>query len=160
MRVLKLITFTIFIGCFIFSISCKPEGPLTPEQAFEQLRKAYYKRDAAAVINILSKGSLEKMGSIISKFRSMDEFQLKSLSARFGATVEEIKNLSAEDYMDIQFSTGEKLGDDALNEIIKYKIISVEKNKAGDRAVVKVENGMELVFVKEGGYWKFSMEDL
>ena len=45
-----------------------------------------------------------------------------------------------------------------MEEILKYKIIGVDIVK--EKAVVRLENGMELVFVKEGGYWKFNMQEL
>ena len=88
----------------------------------------------------------------------MDETQLKSLSERLGATLDEIKNLNAADYIYLQLNTGKKFGNDAVDEMVKYNIIGVDKKE--NSAVVRVENGMELVFVKEGNYWKFSMDRL
>lgn len=157
MHLLRKISFLIII-IMIFGISCKSEGPLTPEQAFEELRNSYHKKNASAVINVLSKESIEKIKSIIIMISSMNEIQLKSLSERFGVTVDEMKKLDVINYMALQLKVGEKIGEDMMEEILKYKIIGVDIVK--EKAVVRLENGMELVFVKEGGYWKFNMQEL
>ena len=60
MHLLRKISFLIII-IMIFGISCKSEGPLTPEQAFEELRNSYHKKNASAVINVLSNESIEKI---------------------------------------------------------------------------------------------------
>ena len=157
MYILRKLSLFIII-CMISVISCKPDGPLTPEKAFEELRNAYHNKDASAVINVLSRGSIDKIRSIITMISSMNEIQLKSLSERLGVTVDQMKKLDVKDYMELQLKVGEKIGEDIMKEILKYKIIGVDIIK--ERAVVRLENGMTLVFVKEGGYWKFNMQDL
>ncbi len=157
MYILRNISLLISI-CMAFSISCKSEGPLTPEQAFEELRNAYHNKDAASVVSLLSKGSVDKVKSIITMISSMNEVQLKSLSERLGATVDEMKKLEVKDYMALQLNAGEKIGDDMMKDILKHKIIGVDIVK--ERSVVRLENGMELDFVKEGPYWKFNMQEL
>ncbi len=157
MHLLRTIAIYIIIGFALF-ISCKSEGALTPEQAFNKLRNAYQNSDAGAVVAILSTGSNNKVKEIIAMIAAMDENQLKSLSERFEVTVDKMKNLSVKDYIALQLSMGEKIGGDILKEITKHEIIGTDKNER--TAVVRVGNGMEIVFVKEGKYWKFDMKDL
>ena len=139
-------------------LSCKSKGALTPEEAFKSLTSAYSKSDVEAVVKLLSLGSKEKIRKIIKMIASMNDTQLTSLSERFGVSVEKMKNLTVRDYMSIQLAIGKKLGGDIIIESNKYSIVGIDVK--GERANVRVENGMELSFVKEGPYWKFDMEDL
>ncbi|MCU0822806.1 MAG: hypothetical protein MUC95_10120 [Spirochaetes bacterium] len=157
MHLLRIISLIILI-CMISLVSCKQEGPLTPDQAFDELKDAYNKKDAAAVIGVLSGGSVEKIKGIIGMISSMNEVQLKSLSERLGATVDEMKKLDVRGYMSLQFKAGEKTGDNMMGDILKHKIIGIDTNK--DKAMIRLDNGMELPFIREGGYWKFNMKDL
>lgn len=156
MYILRIIA--IYIISMAFIVSCKSQGALTPEQAFNSLRTAYDKSDAEAIVHILSSGSKDKVREIIRMIIAMDEAQLKSLSERFGVNVNKMRNLSIKDYISIQLSMGRRLGEDIIGNITKHKIIGIDVN--GNRATIRVENGMELDFIKEGIYWKFDMEEL
>ena len=149
-------TAAICAALFALFISCKSEGALTPEDAFKSITNAYCKSDAEAVVKHLSQGSIEKIKTITKMISSMNDNQLTALSKRYGVNTERIKRLSVKDYISIQLSIGKDIGDDVNREISKYSIIGIDIK--GKRATVRVENGMELSFVKEGPYWKFDME--
>jgi hypothetical protein len=88
----------------------------------------------------------------------MNEPQLKALGEKFGTNNEKLKILSVRDYLSIQLSMSKKNNDDIFSEIAKQKIIGVDIKD--NRAIARIENGMELVFVKDGRYWKFDMDEL
>ncbi len=147
----------IFIILFFF-ISCKAGGPLTPEEAFNSLKSAYVKGDAGKIESLLSVRSIEKIKGIIGMMSSMKESQLEALARNFNTDPDALKDLSVKDYLELQLSLGKKIGDDTLKEITKNKIAGIDVN--GNTAVIRIENGMEFSFVKEGVYWKFDMEEL
>ena len=89
---------------------------------------------------------------------SMPDFQLKALSESFNTDVNTMRNLTVKDYLALQLSLGNRIGEDTFKEIAKYNIVGIDRNDA--KANVRIENGMELVFVKEGPYWKFDMSEL
>ena len=157
MQILRKIL-TSFIFLLTLFVSCKSEGALTPEKAFDDLKRAYSKSDAKAIVNLLSKGSIDKISEIIKMISNMDEIQLRTLSHRFGVKEEKMKSLSTEDYISLNLSQRDGISRDILKDITRYKIIGIDKEE--DIAVIRVENGMELFFVKEGVYWKFDMKEL
>ncbi|MFH0976717.1 MAG: hypothetical protein V1874_13115 [Spirochaetota bacterium] len=152
----------IFIICLtasaVFFVSCKTEGPQSPEEAFDFLKNAYSKSDAGAVEKIISEKSKAKIAAIIKLFSSMEESQLKALGKKFNVEPGKLKNLSVIDFLSIQISTEVNNEKDALKDTLKQKLAGVD-NKEG-KAVVRTENGVELLFVKENGSWKFDMEEL
>ncbi|MDY6935815.1 MAG: hypothetical protein SVZ03_16550 [Spirochaetota bacterium] len=157
MRILKTLLMILF-AISIVPLSCKLEGALTPEEAFDLFTNAYYKSDADKVLNLLSEESKEKINEIIKMISSMRDDQKKSLSEKFGINIEIMNKLTIKDYISLQLTIGKASGNDVIMEINKHKIIGIDQN--GTRAVVRVENGMELNFVKEGPYWKLDMKEL
>jgi hypothetical protein len=142
----------------ILLISCKSEGPVSPEEAYDYLKSAYIKSDAGQIEKLLSERSKEKIQTIIKMISSMNEFQLKALSKKFNTSIDGLKNLSVKNYLEIQLFIGKSIEDDLSKEIIKNKIIGVDIKDR--KAVARLENGMKLNFVREGSYWKFDMEEL
>jgi hypothetical protein len=146
------------LGMTILLFSCKSEGPSSPEEAFDSFKSAYIKSDAAEIEKLLSERSKEKIRVIIKMISLMNETQLRALAKKFNTDADSLKNLSVKDYIIIQIYTGKLIEDDLFKEIVKNKIIGVDiKDRTG---VARLENGMELAFVKEGPYWKFDMEEL
>lgn len=153
MYILKKQYLKFIIFACIFLIACVAGGALTPEESFNSLKKAYQNSDARGLANLLSKKSLDKISEIIAMFSKMDEEQITALSLHFGVTGEKLKKLSPREYIALQMEIGKKLNEDAIKEATSYKIIG--KDIKGANATIRVENGMELHFVKEGPYWKF-----
>ncbi|MBN2400896.1 MAG: hypothetical protein JXN64_00710 [Spirochaetes bacterium] len=142
----------------VLFVSCKAEGPRSPEEAFDSFKNAYINSNTEQIEKLLSERSKEKIRAIIKMISSMNDSQLKALSKKFNTSVDGLRNLSIKDYLNIQLFIATMTEDDLFREILKHKIIGVDVR---DRtAVVRVENGMELNFVKEGRYWKFDLEEL
>jgi hypothetical protein len=158
MRLLK-ICFICLTASAIF-ISCKTEGPRSPEEAFDSFKSACLKSDAPSgeIEKLLSERSKEKIHTIIKMISSMNESQLNAFSKKFNTGIDGLKNLSIRDYLNIQFAIGNMTEGDLIKEIVKNKIIGVDIKDR--KAVARLENGMELIFVKEGSYWKLDMEEL
>jgi hypothetical protein len=154
MRVLK--AAPLVICAVIQVLSCKPQAALTPQAAFHDLREAFRSSDAASLERQLSRGSVKKIRHIALLFSRMGDRQLESLSGKFGLPAERLRRLSVRDYCAIILSF--ERGRNAVAVAIKYNIVGVDRD--GSLAVVRVENGMELTFVKEGPYWKFDMAGL
>jgi len=157
MFLLRKITIHILIG-LAFIISCKSQGALTPEEAFTSLRTAYSNSDSQGVVDILSKESIEKIRRVINMISNFGKNQLKCFSKITGLDTTSLMNLSVRDYISLQIAIGKRLGEDVIREASQYNIIEVAFKK--NRAVIKVENGLELNFIKEGAYWKFDIDDL
>ncbi len=155
MHILRNIFFIILSMQFLFS--CKAKGPVSPEEAFDSLKHAYLNSDAGSIENLLSERSKEKIKTIIAIFSSMNGSQLKALSERFNTNINSLKNLTIKDYLSMRILQNNKSGN-ILKEISKNKIIGVDRKDIN--ALVRIENGMEIYFVKEGRYWKFDMEEL
>lgn len=153
MRIIKLF---IFFSAFFFFLSCKSQGPLTPAEAFYELRSAVLESNSERISHLLSKNSKEKIENLSRLFSRMDDSQVKNLSKKYGVSESFFKNLSVKDYITLYLYIEGKQS--VLNNAINQKIISIDWS--GNEAKVKVSNGMELEFAREGPYWKFDMSKL
>lgn len=140
----------------ILCAGCKPQAALTPQAAFHDLKNAFQKSDAASLERQLSDRSVKKIRRMTRLFSRMDGRQLESLSKKFGVPPERLKNLSVRDYCALTLSWDRNRN--IIGAATVQKIVGI--NREGNRATIRVENGMELVFVKEGPYWKFDMTGL
>ena len=160
MRIMKFtasITISIILILVMVLSSCKPRGPLTPEDAFNRLKEAYSENDAGLIKNLLSQDSINKLIRITGLLSRLNDTQLRVFAVKFGVSAHRLKNLTPREYISIQLSAGEKAGEDVIREITGYRIIG--KDIRGNRATIRVENGMELNFVREGPYWKCDIVD-
>ncbi len=153
-----LLRISCILAILILFFSCSSDGPASPEEAFDHFKSAYVKFDGARMEKVLSERSKEKIRTIIKMFSLMDKSQLNALGKKFNKDADSLKNISVRDYLNIQISIGKTTEDDLLREITKYKITGVDTGNG--KASARLENGMELAFVKEGPYWKFDMEEL
>jgi len=145
-----------FIILFLFIVSCSGGKPLTPIDSFKAVKHATEKKDPEKIVSCLSKGSLEKIARLKLLIKNMTNDQLLILSEKYGYSQDKLKNLKPIDAVSLYFfsdHTGIKLG-----RYFMEKVISVDIH--GVRAVIKVESGIELDFVREGPYWKFDMSEL
>ncbi len=136
--------------------SCAPQAAITPQEAFYHLREAFQKSDSSALERQLSRESINKIRRISSMFSLMDDRQIKSLSMQYGIPEAKLKRLSVREYLKLRFAM--ERGKEVIGAITSQGILGI--NRAGGRAVVRVRNGMELTFIKEGPYWKFDMTEL
>jgi len=137
----------------IVIISCTPRAALTPQAAFHDLKEAFRKSDAAGLERQLSRDSVRKIRYMTGLFSRMDERQLDALSKKFKVSPERLKKLSVRDYCALTLALGK--GSNAVGTATSRSVVGIDRK--GSRAVVRVDNGMELPFVKEGPYWKFDM---
>ncbi len=147
----------VVLACSLAFLACSRTSSRSPEEAFEALKSAYSASDAGAVTALLSAASVEKIRKITTLIAGMGEEQQKALATRLEIPVKRLKKLTPEEYLALQFELGKKLNEDAVREAVSYKIAGVRMQN--DRAVIRVENGMELVFVREEQSWKFDLGD-
>jgi len=151
MRLLRL--FPLFLAPMIALLSCAPRAALTPQAAFHDLKEAFGKSDAAGLERQLSAESVKKIRTMAALFSRMEERQLDALSEKFNVPAERLKKLSVRDYCAL-ILTLEK-DKNVIAAATKRAIVGIDRR--GSRTVIRVDNGMELPFVKEGPYWKFDM---
>lgn len=146
----------LFLIAAVALASCKPQAALTPQAAFYDLKAAFEKSDAMSLERQLSTRSVIKIRRMAALFPRMGDRQLQSLSKKFGVPAEKLRHLSIRDYCALTLSLDRDRN--VMGTATRYKIVGI--NREGGRATIRVENGMELVFVKEGPYWKFDMTGL
>ena len=140
--------------CFFFS--CKPQGPLTPRDAFVGLKDAIAKGDAAAFTRLLSQGSVKKIKTASALFAEMDDRQIKAVARKYDISADTLKKLCVEDFAKLYFKIGAHKN--AMSEALNREVAGIYRT--GNTATVRVDNGMELSFTREGPYWKFELGDL
>lgn len=138
-------------------LACGARGPLTPQDAFESLAAAYARRDAAAVMRLMSKPSLRAIDEILARIRGMGPAQRASLAEHMGVPLERLEGLTRKDYIALQIEFGALHGNDPLRRARRQRIVATRVD--GARALVLLENGMELDFVREGPYWRFDARE-
>jgi hypothetical protein len=134
-------------------LSCSPQAAVTPRDAFNDLQKAFRASDAAALEQQLSRDSIAKIREAAALFSRMEDRQIEALSEKLGVPAERLKRLSVRDYCALTLAYDRERN--AVRTATRQDIVGI--NKKGNRAVIRVSNGMELPFVKEGPYWKFDM---
>jgi len=135
------------------AISCSPQAAVTPRDAFRDLKEAFRASDAAALERQLSQDSRANIREAAALFSRMDDRQLAALSGKLGVPADRLKRLSVRDYCAIALAYDRERN--VVRVATGQDIVGV--NKKGNRAVIRVANGMDLPFVKEGPYWKFDM---
>jgi hypothetical protein len=153
MRILKKSIVLVF---FLFILSCSAGGPLTPVDSFKAIKHAVEVKDPEKIVSCLSKASLGKIEKLKSLIKDMSNDQLLILSQNYGYTQDKLRNLKPVDAASLYFfsdHTGVNLRRYFLEKVISVDIY-------GDRAIIKVDSGVELDFVREGPYWKFDISEL
>lgn len=141
---------------FLFLVCCSGGKPLTPIDSFKAVKHAVEMKDSEKIVSCLSKASLEKTQRLNQFIRDMRNDQLLILSDNYGYTQDKLKNLKPVDAVYLYFfsdHTNIKLGRYFLEKPISVDIY-------GSSAVIKVESGIELDFIREGPYWKFDISGL
>ncbi len=141
----------------ILTTSCSSRGPLSPEEAFGVLQKAYHRNDPVLMLGALSGESVRRIHTMTALIATMNERQRDKMAEQFGVSAEQLKNLSPAAYLALQVRLARVRNEDAMGRALGSGILKSEINDA--RAVLTAQNGMQLSFVKEGPYWKFDMTD-
>ena len=152
MRILRSVPMALF-SLVILCLACSSGKPLTPEEGFTQLRHAYSNENAEKLYRLLTTGSRAKIMGIVESIGSMPAGRKKAIAEKMGVSPSVFDSISATDYLALQVSAGKKKGDDPIREALRHEITGITVKDG--IAVVKVQNGMELFFHKEGPYWLF-----
>ncbi|HOD13325.1 MAG TPA: hypothetical protein PLA65_06215 [Spirochaetota bacterium] len=142
-----------FIALALALVSCSPQAAVTPRGAFNDLREAVRAGDAAALERQLTTASLARMREAAALFSRMEDRQVEALSEKLGVDAQRLRRLSVRDYCALTLAAGGERN--VIRVAARQEIVGVSRK--GARAVIRVSNGMELHFVKEGPYWKFDM---
>jgi len=132
--------------------SCCSAGYFTPGRACTGLYSAFLNHDIELMRRILSVKSIARMTVLRENLASFDDKQAESASKLYGLSAKELKSLSEEKLLNIIFSQ---------KDVIFHGGFSIAGVvESGNNAVVRLRNGNELDFVKEGPYWKFDLSSL
>ena len=130
-------------------LSCSP-GYLTPHKALVGLHSAFVKHDVKLMRSILSENSAAKISVLRENLASLGDKQAESVSKLYGLSAQELKNVSEEELLNFFMFWQKNVlfhGDFSIADIVESE----------NKALVKLRNGNELDFVKEGPYWKFDL---
>jgi len=145
----------LWIAVLTIFISCVSGGPLTPEDSFHDLRRAFASQDAALFKKILSRDSLAKMEKIIAYVSAMSEEQKSGISALYGIPRDRLETITIDDFCLLHLATQKK---GPMGQALQSDIVS--RDQQGDRVIMGVASGVRFSFVKEGPYWKFDLTGL
>ena len=156
MRVLSM-ALRAMLALIVFASSCSSRGPLSPEEAFGVIQKAYHRGNPELMLTALSEESIRHLTTMSSLIAAMGEKRREKLAERYGVEAERLSSLSPTAYLGLEMRLARAQNDDALGKALDSGILKCEIKDTG--AVLTAPNGMELSFVKEGPYWKFDMTD-
>ncbi len=157
MHVLSRVFALTLAGSAAFTIACSSRGPLSPEEAFGVLQKAYHRNDPALMLTVLSKESISRIHTMTALIAAMGERQREKMAEQYGASAEQLAHLSPADYLGLQIRLARARNEDAMGQALDSGILKSEIR--GTSATLTAQNGMRLSFVREGPYWKFDMTD-
>lgn len=143
-------------GCLcllLIAVSCSPGGPLTPREAFVQVRHAYTRSDTAMLMNSLSAGSLRAMDGAAALINTMGPRQRAAVLASSGIRSDGSSKVTRREILLMHLERERQ--SPAVLLALRHDITGIDREK--ERAVVTVDNGMRLYFVREGPYWKFDL---
>jgi hypothetical protein len=133
--------------------ACSPGGPLTPREAFIQVRHAYTRSDPAMLLNSLSARSLRAMDGAAAIINGMEAGQRAAVLRASGFRGDGPSKVTRREIMLMHLARERK--SPAVLLAVRRNVTGIAREK--DRAVVTVDNGMDLYFVREGPYWKFDL---
>ncbi len=146
-------------ACFLAALAvfaCAPGPPRTPEDAVEAVKKAVAADDPRALKPLLSSASIERAGAVARTLREANDAQVQAVSRRFRIPPDRVRSMTVEDYLFIMMR--DRTGRNMLKRALASRITGTSR---GERtALVKTASGIDLVFVREGPYWKLDLTDL
>ncbi|MBN1498555.1 MAG: hypothetical protein JW982_00230 [Spirochaetes bacterium] len=142
------IVFTIFI-------SCKPSGPVTPEDSFIEIKKAYADDNIEIFLTLLSKESLIKINEARNKISDMDENSRKGFASYYGLKPDALKNISTADLIKIQFIFMKANKTDLHKALTSEAVSKIIRNETS--AEIMMSNGITMKFIREYPYWKMDL---
>ena len=148
MRVLAYIIFILF-----FCFSCSKGGAISPREAFVKLTNSIENSDVAMFKTIQSKDNIKFFEEAAAALSENNAAQQNYISKRYGVS----KDFPA-DYNSLMefYLFSEKDGN--LIKSLKSGIASIDQNN--NKAVITTNASTQVVFVKEGSFWKVDLRSL
>ncbi|HEY1406624.1 MAG TPA: hypothetical protein VF857_08455 [Spirochaetota bacterium] len=150
---MRILTF-ILITTLAFTAGCGKPRPLSPRESFEALRIAYHKKDVDRVISLYSKDTITSYTEAIRLINGMSDDQRKKLFET--NMIPAAEKITLSDFVRFHITAQSGEGNDPVIDAFNHIITSISVN--GKKAVVRTDNGVELLFVQEGIFWHFSPE--
>ena len=154
-RISHLAVIVTVLAGIAFCAGCGKAKPLTPEKSFELLRTAFQKKDVDTVLALYSKKTIASYDEAVRLINGMNAEQRKKLRDTRLIPVE--GTITIRDFIRINLDYAAQNGGDPVIDGFNQMSTSVSVN--GRHAVIRTDNGIELHFVQEGLYWKFSPEE-
>jgi hypothetical protein len=133
--------------------SCISHGPLSPDQAASELQRAFASGDVLMTKRLMSAGSVEKIGIMIKSIARMSDEQVSAASRTFGIAPERMRAMTEDQFISLFIATQQ-----AVIFESPAGVAAVKENE--ERAVVLLQNGNRLDFVREGPYWRFDLTEI
>jgi hypothetical protein len=132
------------------AISCGKDQPRTPAEAFQKAAAAVEKKDGARLYNLLSAPSRESVLKTAKLAAMMKDGQKRTLAEKNALPSGKIDTESLiNTWLERDSQTDPVLG------AFRRPILMIEEKDG--TAKVRLDNGIELKFVREGLYWKFAL---
>ena len=146
---MRSLIFILFI--FLFCFSCSWGGAISPREAFVRLTSSIENSDVAMFKTIQSKDNMKFFEEAAAALSENNAAQRNYISNRYGVSKDFSYNSLMEFYL-----FAEKDGN--LIKSLKSGIASINKNN--NKAVIVTNSGTQIMFVKEGSFWKVNLRSL
>jgi len=145
----------IFILSILAAAGCGSGGPLTPHESFRNIKEGLRSNDIKAIGDNITSGSRGKVETFRLILSRLDDGQIAVLSEFYNYDAERLRNIDFNGALSLYFRSE---GKNSLKELFSREIVAVDI--AGKNALLRLDNGVELDFKKEGPYWRFDLSDL
>lgn len=155
MHLLMRIIFLLSIISVLAAAGCGSGGPLTPHESFLNIKEALRSNDIKIIGDNITGGSRVKVENFRLIISRLDNPQIGTLSQFYKYDAERLRNIDFNGALSLYFRSE---GKNSLRELFTREIVAVDIY--GKKAILRLDNGVELDFKKEGPYWKFDLSDL
>lgn len=154
MHLTKTLTALTLITAAIGFTSCSSKLPETPKECFDAVKKSYEKKDAKRMMILFTRGTIESYKSAAGEISAMSDKQRESLFSK--GAIPQKDGVTAVDLLRHEIEASQTEKDNPVFNALSKPVLSI--GQKGNTAGIRTIDGVELRFVKEGSYWKFSPE--
>jgi len=152
---MHLLSRIILILSLLAAAGCGSGGPLTPHESFQNINEALLSNDIRKIGDNITSGSRVKIETFRLIISRLDNSQIAALSQFYNYDAERLRNIDFNGALSLYFRSE---GKNSLRELFSREIVALDI--AGKNALLRLDNGVELDFKKEGPYWRFDLSDL